>query len=180
MQVVPWLGVVPNKAGQLQQLLCDDNFSPLVSLFKNATNEILKNPDCLNSKAFVSMSKQAEVAGHHFWTQLSDFTFSCFCLTYISKFPLSLNFSCLHLTLKIQGCVGCVCVCVDILYMNNLQTGSVLDYTLKFLVAVLVRSRERWDFPSKSGLIEITVSKEYHRIYSAIQFVSNLVLKITQ
>ncbi|CAK9264816.1 unnamed protein product [Sphagnum jensenii] len=121
MQVVPWLGVVPNKAGQLQQLLCDDNFSPLVSLFKNATNEILKNPDCLNSKAFVSMSKQAEVA--------------------------------------------------DILYMNNLQTGSVLDYTLKFLVAVLVRSRERWDFPSKSGLIEITVSKEYHRIYSAIQFV---------
>jgi cytoplasmic FMR1 interacting protein len=122
MQVVPWLGVVPNKAGQLQQLLCDDNFSPLVSLFKNATNEILKNPDCLNSKAFVSMSKQAEVA--------------------------------------------------DILYMNNLQTGSVLDYTLKFLVAVLVRSRERWDFPSKSGLIEITVSKEYHRIYSAIQFMN--------
>jgi hypothetical protein len=58
------------------------------------------------------MSKQAEVAGHHCWTQLSDFTFSCFCLTYISKFPLSLNFSCLHLTLKIQGCVGCVCVCV--------------------------------------------------------------------
>jgi hypothetical protein len=77
-------------------------------------------------------------------------------------------------------CRVCVCVCVDILYMNNLQTGSVLDYTLKFLVAVLVRSRERWDFPSKSGLIEITVSKEYHRIYSAIQFVSNLVLKITQ
>jgi hypothetical protein len=64
MQVVPWLGVVPNKAGQLQQLLCDDNFSPLVSLFKEATNEILTNPaSTLNANSFLSMSKQAEVVG---------------------------------------------------------------------------------------------------------------------
>ncbi|CAM6019075.1 unnamed protein product [Sphagnum balticum] len=123
MQVVPWLGVVPNKAGQLQQLLCDDNYSPLVSLFKEATHEILANPaSTLNANSFLSMSKQAEV--------------------------------------------------VDILYMNNLQTGSVLDYTLKYMVAVLAQARDSWEVPSKSGLIEITVSKEYHRIYSAIQFVS--------
>jgi hypothetical protein len=64
MQVVPWLGVVPNKAGQLQQLLCDDNYSPLVSLFKEATNEILTNPSStLNANSFLSMSKQAEVVG---------------------------------------------------------------------------------------------------------------------
>ncbi len=64
MQVVPWLGVVPNKAGQLQQLLCDDNYSPLVSLFKEATNEILANPaSTLNANSFLSMSKQAEVVG---------------------------------------------------------------------------------------------------------------------
>ncbi len=64
MQVVPWLGVVPNKAGQLQQLLCDDNYSPLVSLFKEATNEILANPaSTLHANSFLSMSKQAEVVG---------------------------------------------------------------------------------------------------------------------
>jgi hypothetical protein len=64
MQVVPWLGVVPNKAGQLQQLLCDDNYSPLVSLFKEATNDILTNPaSTLNANSFLSMSKQAEVVG---------------------------------------------------------------------------------------------------------------------
>jgi len=76
-----------------------------------------------------------------------------------------------HLKLWWVVCV-CVCVCVDILYMNNLQTGSVLDYTLKYMVAVLAQARDSWEVPSKSGLIEITVSKEYHRIYSAIQFVS--------
>lgn len=63
MQVVPWLGVVPNKEGQLQQLLADDNFSPLVSLFKQAGEEVLLNPGCLNTTSFVSMAKQAEVAG---------------------------------------------------------------------------------------------------------------------
>jgi len=66
MQVVPWLGVVPNKDGQLQQLLADDNYSPLVSLFKQATEEVLSHPGCLNNAAFVSMAKQAEVAGAFF------------------------------------------------------------------------------------------------------------------
>lgn len=66
-------------------------------------------------------------------------------------------------------------VCSDMLYMNNLQTGSILDYTLAYLGAVLARVREKWDLPSKTGLIEITTSKEYYRIYSGIQFVSHLI-----
>jgi len=63
MQVVPWLGVVPNKDGQLQQLLCDDNYSPVVSLFKEATSEVLYNTSRVNCPAFLSMAKQAEVVG---------------------------------------------------------------------------------------------------------------------
>ena len=66
MQVVPWLGVVPNKEGQLQQLLADDNFSPLVSIFKQATDEVIANPNCSNPNAFISMAKQAQVAGNMF------------------------------------------------------------------------------------------------------------------
>jgi cytoplasmic FMR1 interacting protein len=73
-----------------------------------------------------------------------------------------------------------IVVCADILYMNNLQTGSILDYTLAYLGAVLARVREKWDQPSKTGLIEITTSREYYRIYSGFQFVSNcLFLVIT-
>lgn len=63
MQVVPWLGVVPNKDGQLQQLLCDDNYSPVVSLFKEATGEVLYSTSRVNCPAFLSMAKQAEVVG---------------------------------------------------------------------------------------------------------------------
>jgi cytoplasmic FMR1 interacting protein len=56
--------------------------------------------------------------------------------------------------------------------MNNLQTGSVLDYTLTYLHAILSRAREKWNLPPKSGLVEITLSKEYHRLYSGLQYVS--------
>ncbi|BBN10047.1 hypothetical protein Mp_5g00460 [Marchantia polymorpha subsp. ruderalis] len=59
----------------------------------------------------------------------------------------------------------------DILYVNNLQTGSTLDYTLAYLSAILDTVRGKWNSPSKTGLIEITTSREFHRIYSGIQFV---------
>lgn len=78
---------------------------------------------------------------------------------------VSLDVQCALKTLRIL-------VCADILYMNNLQTGSILDYTLAYLGAVLARNREKWDQPSKTGLIEITTSREYYRIYSGFQFVS--------
>jgi len=92
MQVVPWLGVVPNKAGQLQQLLCDDNFSPLVSLFKEATNEILTNPaSTLNANSFLSMSKQAEVVGKVNF--LNNPFFECNSNSCSLSLSLSLSFS---------------------------------------------------------------------------------------
>jgi hypothetical protein len=86
MQVVPWLGVVPNKEGQLQQLLADDNFSPLVSIFKQATDEVVSNPSCANPNAFVSMAKQAQVAGIVF-----IFSFECTWKKFILKFPKTLR-----------------------------------------------------------------------------------------
>jgi cytoplasmic FMR1 interacting protein len=63
MQVVPWLGVVPGTEASMQQLLDDNGDSPLVSLFKAATNALLSNPDCTNPQSFITMAKQAEVAG---------------------------------------------------------------------------------------------------------------------
>ncbi|CAM6128500.1 unnamed protein product [Calypogeia fissa] len=121
MQVVPWLGVVPGTETSMQQLLDDDGDSPLVSVFKAATNAVLLNPNCSSPQSFITLAKQAEVA--------------------------------------------------DILYVNNLQTGSTLDYTLAYLSAILDTVRSKWNSPSKTGLIEITTSKEFHRIYSGVQFV---------
>lgn len=56
--------------------------------------------------------------------------------------------------------------------MNNLQTGSILDYTLAYLSAVLDSVRGKFNMPSKTGLIEITSTKEFHRVFSGLQFVS--------
>lgn len=63
MQVVPWLGVVPGSEAQMQQLLDDDGHSPLVSLFKSASAAVAADPETVNPQSFVTMSKQAEVAG---------------------------------------------------------------------------------------------------------------------
>lgn len=183
MQVVPWLGVVPNKEGQLQQLLADDNFSPLVSIFKQSADEVVLNPSCVNPNAFVSMAKQAQVAGILFYK-----FFGCTWKRSILKFPKTskmtnrrheINWKRHHFwywsrSLRYEDHeIVVIIVCADILYMNNLQTGSILDYTLAYLGAVLARVREKWDQPSKTGLIEITTSREYYRIYSGFQFVSN-------
>lgn len=81
MQVVPWLGVVPNKEGQLQQLLADDNLSPLVSIFKQATDEVVAS--CENASAFVSMAKQAQVAGMVFFLDELDKFSPCSLFTFI-------------------------------------------------------------------------------------------------
>lgn len=91
MQVVPWLGVVPNKEGQLQQMLADDNFSPLVSLFKLATDEVLSNPTCINPMSYISMAKQAEVAGAYSTSCQfeSVVTFSHILFTNHNSYPLS-------------------------------------------------------------------------------------------
>lgn len=63
MQVVPWLGVVPGTETSMQQLLDDDGDSPLVSVFKAASNAVLSNPNCATPQSFLTLAKQAEVAG---------------------------------------------------------------------------------------------------------------------
>lgn len=59
----------------------------------------------------------------------------------------------------------------DSVYINNIQTGSVLDYTLAFMSAALDMVRDKWDPTPKTGFIDITASREFYRIYSGLQFV---------
>lgn len=68
-------------------------------------------------------------------------------------------------------------VFADILYRTNMQTGSVLEYTLAFISAALDRFRNKWSTAPKTGFIDITTSKDFYRIYSGLQFVSSLSLK---
>lgn len=67
MQVAPWLGLVPGTDGELKQ--ADNGNSPIVNLFKSATNEIISNPTCPNPSSFLIMSKQAEAAGNSYHSQ---------------------------------------------------------------------------------------------------------------
>ncbi|XP_008809659.1 protein PIR [Phoenix dactylifera] len=60
MQVAPWLGLVPGTDGELKQ--ADNGNSPIIKLFKSATNAVLSNPTCPNPSSFLIMSKQAEAA----------------------------------------------------------------------------------------------------------------------
>eukprot|EP01018_Ginkgo_biloba_P020738 Gb_18362 [translate_table: standard] len=120
MQIAPWLGLVPGNDGQTQQILSEDGKSPVISLFKSATNAVISHPGCLSSSSFLTLSKQAEAA--------------------------------------------------DSFYMNNIHTGSILDYTLAFMSAALDTVRDKWNATPKTGLIDITTSREFYRIYSGLQF----------
>ncbi|KAI5067235.1 hypothetical protein GOP47_0017763 [Adiantum capillus-veneris] len=57
------------------------------------------------------------------------------------------------------------------LAMKKAESGSILEYALDFLSKTLDTVRSKWNATSKVGLMEITSSKEFHRIYSGIQFV---------
>lgn len=104
MQVVPWLGVVPNKEGQLQQMLADDNFSPLVSLFKLATDEVLSNPTCINPTSYISMAKQAEVAGAYSLLSIRVCCyFQLYCHISIITVPFSPHLTCSLWKLLLQS-----------------------------------------------------------------------------
>lgn len=59
----------------------------------------------------------------------------------------------------------------DSIAMKKAESGSILEYTLEFLSKTLDTVRSKWNSTSKTGLMEITSSKEFHRIYSGIQFV---------
>ncbi|GMJ12210.1 PIROGI 121, KLUNKER, PIROGI [Hibiscus trionum] len=57
----------------------------------------------------------------------------------------------------------------DLLYKANLNTGSVLEYSLAFTSAALDKYCSKWSAAPKTGFIDITTSKDFYRIYSGLQ-----------
>ncbi|KAG5056233.1 hypothetical protein JHK85_008743 [Glycine max] len=57
----------------------------------------------------------------------------------------------------------------DLLYKANLNTGSVLEYALAFTSAALDKYCNKWSAAPKTGFIDITISKDFYRIYSGLQ-----------
>ncbi|WVY92685.1 hypothetical protein V8G54_031773 [Vigna mungo] len=57
----------------------------------------------------------------------------------------------------------------DLLYKANLNSGSVLEYALAFTSAALDKYCCKWSAAPKTGFIDITISKDFYRIYSGLQ-----------
>ncbi|XP_021898211.1 protein PIR isoform X1 [Carica papaya] len=57
----------------------------------------------------------------------------------------------------------------DLLYKANLNTGSLLEYSLAFTSAALDKYCGKWSAAPKTGFIDITTSKDFYRIYSGLQ-----------
>lgn len=66
----------------------------------------------------------------------------------------------------------------DLLYKANLNTGSVLEYALAFTSAALDKYCSKWSAAPKTGFIDIAISKDFYRIYSGLQIVSNNLLQL--
>lgn len=58
----------------------------------------------------------------------------------------------------------------DLLYKTNMNTGSVLEYTLAFTSAALDKHYSKLSSTPKTGFIDITISKDFYRIFSGLQF----------
>lgn len=150
MQVASWLGLIPGADGQILQSQEDGN-SPIVSLFKSATAATVStNP--INPTPFYTMSKQAEAAG------------SLYYLVLIKVICKSINFW--------NQLICQFLVVADLLYKANLNTGSVLEYALAFTSAALDKFCTKWSAAPKTGFIDITTSKDFYRIFSGLQIVS--------
>ncbi|GAB2215301.1 hypothetical protein Drorol1_Dr00019684 [Drosera rotundifolia] len=54
----------------------------------------------------------------------------------------------------------------DLLYKANMNTGSVLEYTLAFMSAALDKHCSKWSATPKTGFIDITTSKNFYRIFN--------------
>ncbi|KAK1289607.1 Protein PIR [Acorus calamus] len=119
MQISPWLGLIPGNDGQIQKVQ-DVGESPIINLFKSATDAIISNHRCSSPSSFIIFSKQAEAA--------------------------------------------------DLLYRNNMNSGSVLEYTLAFTSAALDKYYSKWSANPKTGFIDITTSKDFYRVFSGLQF----------
>ncbi|GAB2218528.1 hypothetical protein Droror1_Dr00001755 [Drosera rotundifolia] len=57
----------------------------------------------------------------------------------------------------------------DLLYKANMNTGSVLEYTLAFMSAALDKHCSKWSATPKTGFIDITTSKDFYRIFSGLR-----------
>lgn len=57
----------------------------------------------------------------------------------------------------------------DLLYKANMNTGSVLEYSLAFTSAALDKYCCKWSATPKTGFIDITTSKDFYRIFSGLQ-----------
>jgi hypothetical protein len=73
---------------------------------------------------------------------------------------------------------GIVSFITDLLYKANLNTGSVLEYALAFTSAALDKYCSKWSAAPKTGFIDITISKDFYRIYSGLQIVSSNPLQL--
>ncbi|EPS72662.1 hypothetical protein M569_02094, partial [Genlisea aurea] len=58
---------------------------------------------------------------------------------------------------------------IDLLYKSNINTGSVLEYSLAFTSAALDKYCSKWSVAPKTGFVDITTSKDFYRIFSALQ-----------
>uniref|UniRef100_A0A803KNN6 CYRIA/CYRIB Rac1 binding domain-containing protein n=1 Tax=Chenopodium quinoa TaxID=63459 RepID=A0A803KNN6_CHEQI len=65
----------------------------------------------------------------------------------------------------------------DLLYKANMNTGSVLEYALAFTSAALDKYCSKWSATPKTGFIDITTSKDFYRIFSGLQIVSDVQLQ---
>lgn len=57
----------------------------------------------------------------------------------------------------------------DLLYNANMNTGSVLEYTLAFTSAALDKYSSKWSAAPKTGFVDITTTKDFYRIFSGLQ-----------
>ncbi|KAL3504109.1 hypothetical protein ACH5RR_033950 [Cinchona calisaya] len=57
----------------------------------------------------------------------------------------------------------------DLLYKANINTGSVLEYSLAFTSAALDKYCSKWSAAPKTGFIDITTSKDFYRLFSGLQ-----------
>ncbi|KAI3827374.1 hypothetical protein L1987_01447 [Smallanthus sonchifolius] len=61
----------------------------------------------------------------------------------------------------------------DLLYKANLTNGIVLEYAFAFRSVALDKYCTKWSAAPKTGFIDITTSKDFYRIFSDLQIVSD-------
>lgn len=88
----------------------------------------------------------------------------------LEVFELAISFSVLYPVISLDN----TNVLTGLLYKSNLNSGSVLEYALAFTSAALDRHYSKWSATPKTGFIDITTSKDFYRIFSGLQYVSQL------